>query len=385
MLDIPLLLEQREKHHVDYTVVVTASAETQERRVLGRKNMTPEKFESILAKQLPDKDKRKMADFIINTDYEGYEEAKHQTALCIEDVVQRHSSCFDTWKSRKPISISETIENEACDMYLRRAFDMVVFDLDDTLAPLMGPISTARHNFEEFLKQHFPDSCSSLVEHMPSIMQKLSQEHPLLSHDYSELRRLALLPLCKTNQDHESVSKALDVFSAARSAVDQHLYPDVIPCIEHIQSQGLQVGLFTNGSAVVPARGSNNCITNSYSNNSNDRINSSNSDGSVLSNYLSLSLNARDVGAKKPSIVPFLSISQLSGVAPSRILYVGDNFEHDVLASKRANFVAAHLRRHDSKPPGHRESGDAPHVELTSLRPEEFERKMRAFIDEHVA
>lgn len=69
--DIPLLLEQQQQHEVDYVVVVSASAETQRHRVLNRPHMTPEKFDSIRAKQMPDADKRQLADFVIDTDYPG--------------------------------------------------------------------------------------------------------------------------------------------------------------------------------------------------------------------------------------------------------------------------------------------------------------------------
>jgi dephospho-CoA kinase len=69
--DIPLLLEQRQQHDVDYVLVVTASPETQRQRVLNRPLMTPEKLDCILAKQMPDEEKRQMADFVIDTDYSG--------------------------------------------------------------------------------------------------------------------------------------------------------------------------------------------------------------------------------------------------------------------------------------------------------------------------
>lgn len=70
--DIPLLFENRDKHNIDYSLVVTASSDTQRTRVLARPGMTPEKFEAILQKQMPDAVKRQMADFVINTDYRGY-------------------------------------------------------------------------------------------------------------------------------------------------------------------------------------------------------------------------------------------------------------------------------------------------------------------------
>lgn len=67
VLDIPLLFETGGEGRVDKIVVVTAPAEVQQERVLARAGMSPEKFEAILAKQVPDEDKRRRADFLINT------------------------------------------------------------------------------------------------------------------------------------------------------------------------------------------------------------------------------------------------------------------------------------------------------------------------------
>jgi len=67
VLDIPLLFETGGDRHCDFTLVVTAPAEVQRERVLARPGMTVEVFQSIVARQMPDADKRARADFILST------------------------------------------------------------------------------------------------------------------------------------------------------------------------------------------------------------------------------------------------------------------------------------------------------------------------------
>ena len=67
VLDIPLLFEAGGAALCDAVVVVTAPAFVQRARVMGRPGMTPARFQAILAKQMPDSEKRRRADFVVKT------------------------------------------------------------------------------------------------------------------------------------------------------------------------------------------------------------------------------------------------------------------------------------------------------------------------------
>ncbi|PWT88107.1 MAG: dephospho-CoA kinase [Proteobacteria bacterium] len=85
VLDIPLLFETGGDARVDAVVVVTAPAHVQRERVLGRAGMTTEKLEAILAKQMPDAEKRRRADFVVDTSG-GFDDTRAQVRAILAAV-----------------------------------------------------------------------------------------------------------------------------------------------------------------------------------------------------------------------------------------------------------------------------------------------------------
>ncbi len=85
VLDIPLLYETGADERVDAVAVVTAPLEVQRQRVLVRPGMTPDKLEALLAKQVPDAEKRRRADFIVDSG-NGLEPAREQVRNILRKI-----------------------------------------------------------------------------------------------------------------------------------------------------------------------------------------------------------------------------------------------------------------------------------------------------------
>lgn len=83
VLDVPLLYETGAETGVDAVLVVSAPPEVQRARVLARPGMTEEAFARILARQMPDAEKRRRADFVIDTD-KGIDAARADVLHLVE-------------------------------------------------------------------------------------------------------------------------------------------------------------------------------------------------------------------------------------------------------------------------------------------------------------
>ena len=170
-----------------------------------------------------------------------------------------------------------------------------------------------------------------------------AKESPYISHDFKAVRRTVLTAIAAKYDEQHHVDGAMTAFESTRSKVDAHLYGDTERCLRWLRAKGVRCCVLTNGSADLMT-----C--------------------SGLSAYFDLSLNAGDIGASKPSVVPFMALSLLTAAAPTRILYIGDSYEHDVVGAKRAGLKSAILLRNKSE--GKIYAEVRPDYELTSLEPE---------------
>jgi len=88
ILDIPLLFETGGERDTDVVALVTAPKSVQRERVLARPGMTEEKFQAILAKQMPDSEKRRRAHFLIETGF-GFAHAERRVRAVLRAIAGR--------------------------------------------------------------------------------------------------------------------------------------------------------------------------------------------------------------------------------------------------------------------------------------------------------
>lgn len=194
----------------------------------------------------------------------------------------------------------------------------VLFDLDDTLWPIVPVIKRAEKLLYEWLKLHAPPVAQRVtIESMRERRQQLMATDPVYQLDLRLLRRAVLFEaFAETGLDVRLVDEAMDVFSTARNEVTP--FDDVRPALERLQGR-IILGSVSNGVADLRAIG--------------------------MAHFFQVSVAAHHIGFAKPDAAIFHAACTALGVTPDEALYVGDDPLLDVEGAQKAGLRAAWINR----------------------------------------
>jgi FMN phosphatase YigB (HAD superfamily) len=124
-----------------------------------------------------------------------------------------------------------------------------------------------------------------------------------------------------------SSSSSLQIYTSARDQlIYSHLYDDVIPCFRWlVHDEQLPIAILSNNTVNIPLGEAAN---------------------HELGSLVTLSMNSADLGCKKPSLVSYLSVTQRLNAHPSRVLFIGDDHECDVVGPAGLGMKTGQLCRH---------------------------------------
>lgn len=194
----------------------------------------------------------------------------------------------------------------------------VLFDLDDTLWPIVPVIRRAEDILHAWLRQHVPEVAARFsIEALRARRQELMATDPIYQLDLRKLRQAGLMEAFHAaGADVRRVDEAMAVFSRARNEVTP--FDDVLPVLQALRTRHA-VGSVSNGVADLDMIG--------------------------IAHLFDASVAAHHVGVAKPDAAIFHAACAAVGVRPEEALYVGDDPLLDVEGAQRAGLRAAWLAR----------------------------------------
>jgi FMN hydrolase / 5-amino-6-(5-phospho-D-ribitylamino)uracil phosphatase len=194
----------------------------------------------------------------------------------------------------------------------------ICLDLDDTLWAVGPAIERAEQALLEWLDRHCPRvTALHDLASMRSLRVQVAEEFPGMRHDFTFLRREALLRHARQAGYPESVAdQAFEVFYAARNQVEP--FADVVPALERLGRRYRLMSL-SNGNADLGVIG--------------------------LAQFFEHSVAAREAGAAKPDRRIFDSLLDRAGLEPGQVAYVGDDPQADVEGARSAGMHAVWMDR----------------------------------------
>lgn len=194
----------------------------------------------------------------------------------------------------------------------------VLFDLDDTLWPIVPVIKRAETVLYDWLLAHAPGVARQYtIDSLRARRMELMAANPRYRIDLWALRHAALTEAFATaGEDAAKVDLAMAIFSAARNAVTP--FEDVLPTLARLSGL-VKVGSISNGAADLEVIG--------------------------LAQHFHASIAAHQLGCAKPDAAIFHAACDALGVLPAEAVYVGDDPELDVEGAQRAGLRGIWMNR----------------------------------------
>jgi 2-haloalkanoic acid dehalogenase type II len=194
----------------------------------------------------------------------------------------------------------------------------ICLDLDDTLWAIDRVIERAERAMLEWLARDYPRVAEAHDVHsMRQVRQRMALEFPSMRHDFTFLRRQALVWHARDAGYPEHLAdEAFEVFYAARNQVE--VFADVVPALDRLRGR-FRLMTLSNGNADLRRIG--------------------------LAHYFERTLAARDAGAAKPDRRIFQALLDGAGLEPAHVLYAGDDPHADVGGARAAGLRAAWVDR----------------------------------------
>lgn len=207
----------------------------------------------------------------------------------------------------------------------------VLFDLDDTLWPIVPVIRRAETVLFDWLALHAPEVVRlHTIDGLRARRMELMQSDPRYRHDLTALRSAGLREaFAAAGADEGLVPQAMEVFSRARNEVEP--FDDVLPVLSRLSAL-VKVGSVTNGAADLEVIG--------------------------MASHFHVSIAAHQMGCAKPDPAIFHAACAALQVEPAETVYVGDDLVLDVEGAQNAGLRAVWMNRAELGP----ERSCPPHI-----------------------
>lgn len=202
----------------------------------------------------------------------------------------------------------------------------LLFDLDDTLWPIVPVIVAAEEELYEWLREHAPAvAAAHTVDSMRARRQALMEEDPRHRIDLMALRALVMHEIFEAcGEDPARIPAGMALFGDARNRVQP--FDDVVPALQRLGRRYL-LGSVSNGAADLAAIG--------------------------MAGHFRISVAAHEFGSVKPDPAIFLHACEALGVAPAQAVYIGDDPALDVVGAQQAGLRAVWIDRFGRALPPH--------------------------------